>query len=59
MINSNLLSFQDSDKTVSVSGSISTDSDKTPVRVDSQDSQVSDSEAVDGKAWPRQNSVSF
>lgn len=51
--------FQDSDKTVSVSGSISTDSDKTPVRVDSQDSQVSDSEAVDVKAWPRQNSVSF
>lgn len=50
---------QDSDKTVSVSGSISTDSDKTPVRVDSQDSQVSDSEAVDGKAWPRQNSLSM
>lgn len=39
---------RDSDKTVSVSGSgsfsLSTDSDRTPVRVDSQDSQVSDGE---------------
>lgn len=47
----------DSDKTVSGSGSVSTDSERTPVRVDSQDSQVSDGEAVE-RAWPRQNSVS-
>jgi kinase suppressor of Ras 2 len=49
----------DSDRTVSASGSgsISTDSEQTPVRVDSQDSQVSDGEAVD-RTWPRQNSVS-
>lgn len=45
---------QDSDRTVSGS----TDSDRTPVRVDSQDSQVSDGEAVD-RAWPRQNSLSM
>ncbi|KAK3911842.1 Kinase suppressor of Ras 2 [Frankliniella fusca] len=47
----------DSDKTLSVSGSgsISTDSERTPIRVDSQDSQVSDGEATDGKGWPRQN----
>ncbi|CAG2065939.1 unnamed protein product, partial [Timema podura] len=44
----------DSDRTVSVSGSNSTDSERTPVRVDSQDSQVSDGEAVD-RCWPRQN----
>ncbi|XP_052124851.1 kinase suppressor of Ras 2 isoform X2 [Frankliniella occidentalis] len=51
----------DSDKTLSVSGSgsISTDSERTPVRVDSQDSQVSDGEATDGKGWPRQNSLSM
>ncbi|XP_073984311.1 kinase suppressor of ras isoform X1 [Rhodnius prolixus] len=49
---------QDSDRTVSVSGSVSTDSDRTPVRVDSQDSQVSDGEAVD-RPWPRQNSLSM
>lgn len=50
----------DSDRTVSVSGSgsISTDSERTPVRVDSQESQVSDGEAVD-RSWPRQNSVSY
>jgi kinase suppressor of Ras 2 len=50
----------DSDRTVSISGSgsISTDSERTPVRVDSQDSQVSDGEAVD-RTWPRQNSVSI
>lgn len=49
---------RDSDRTVSVSGS--TDSDRTPVRVDSQDSQVSDTETItDGHRWPRQNSVSF
>lgn len=50
----------DSDRTVSVSGSgsISTDSERTPVRVDSQDSQVSDGEAVD-RSWPRQNSLSM
>nr|CAD7428222.1 unnamed protein product [Timema monikensis] len=48
----------DSDRTVSVSGSNSTDSERTPVRVDSQDSQVSDGEAVD-RCWPRQNSVSL
>ncbi|XP_014270694.1 kinase suppressor of Ras 2 isoform X2 [Halyomorpha halys] len=47
---------QDSDKTVS--GSVSTDSDRTPVRVDSQDSQVSDGEAAD-RLWPRQNSISM
>lgn len=47
---------RDSDRTISVSGS--TDSDRTPVRVDSQDSQVSDSETnADGHRWPRQNSV--
>lgn len=42
---------QDSDKTVSVSGSgsLSTDSERTPIRVDSQDSQVSDGEADRGK----------
>lgn len=51
----------DSDKTLSVSGSgsISTDSERTPIRVDSQDSQVSDGEAADGKGWPRQNSLSM
>lgn len=49
---------KDSDRTISVSGS--TDSDRTPVRVDSQDSQVSDTETVtDSLRWPRQNSVSF
>lgn len=48
---------RDSDHTASVSGS--TDSDRTPVRVDSQDSQVSDTETItDGHRWPRQNSVS-
>lgn len=47
---------RDSDRTASVSGS--TDSDKTPVRVDSQESQVSDTETItDGHRWPRQNSV--
>lgn len=48
----------DSDRTVSVSGSgsVSTDSERTPIRVDSQDSQVSDGEPGDGR-WPRQNSV--
>ncbi|XP_063222865.1 kinase suppressor of Ras 2 [Bacillus rossius redtenbacheri] len=44
----------DSDRTLSGS----TDSERTPVRVDSQDSQVSDGEAVD-RAWPRQNSLSL
>ncbi|EEB14308.1 predicted protein [Pediculus humanus corporis] len=50
---------QDSDKTVSVSGSgsLSTDSERTPIRVDSQDSQVSDGEPDRG--WPRQNSLSI
>ncbi|KAJ9587394.1 hypothetical protein L9F63_019095 [Diploptera punctata] len=48
----------DSDRTVSVSGSGSTDSERTPVRVDSQDSQVSEGEAID-KSWPRQNSLSM
>ncbi|XP_066997857.1 kinase suppressor of Ras 2 [Anabrus simplex] len=48
----------DSDKTVSGSGSVSTDSERTPVRVDSQDSQVSDGEAVE-RSWPRQNSLSM
>ncbi|XP_054257932.1 kinase suppressor of Ras 2 isoform X1 [Macrosteles quadrilineatus] len=48
---------QDSDRTVS--GSVSTDSEHTPVRVDSQDSQVSDSENVDNRGWPRQNSLSM
>lgn len=46
----------DSDHTI---GSGSTDSERTPVRVDSQDSQVSDGETGNEKsAWPRQNSVS-
>lgn len=46
------------ERTVSISGS--TDSDRTPVRVDSQDSQVSDTETItDGHHWPRQNSVSM
>ncbi|XP_029158125.1 kinase suppressor of Ras 2 isoform X2 [Nylanderia fulva] len=52
----------DSDRTVSVSGSgsVSTDSERTPVRVDSQDSQVSDSEIPgDINRWPRQNSLSM
>lgn len=49
--------LQDSDRTVS--GSVSTDSEHTPVRVDSQDSQVSDGENVENRAWPRQNSVSM
>lgn len=49
---------RDSDRTVSISGS--TDSDRTPVRVDSQDSQVSDTETItDGHRWPRQNSLSM
>jgi hypothetical protein len=52
----------DSDRTiisVGTSGSGSTDSERTPVRVDSVDSQVSDGESgVDkSSAWPRQNSV--
>lgn len=49
----------DSERTVSISGSgsVSTDSERTPVRVDSQDSQVSDGEPGDSR-WPRQNSVS-
>lgn len=44
------------DRTVS-----STDSDRTPIRVDSQDSQVSDSETIigDSHRWPRQNSLSM
>ncbi|XP_057665960.1 kinase suppressor of Ras 2 isoform X2 [Diorhabda carinulata] len=51
----------DNDRTASqTSESTSTDSDKTPVRVDSQDSQVSDSETItDGHRWPRQNSLSM
>ena len=45
-------------RTPSASGA-STDSERTPVRVDSQESQVSDTETVtDGHRWPRQNSVS-
>ncbi|KAK9730071.1 Phorbol esters/diacylglycerol binding domain (C1 domain) [Popillia japonica] len=49
-----------SERTASVSGSTSTDSDRTPVRVDSQDSQVSDTETItDGHRWPRQNSLSM
>ncbi|KAL3272391.1 hypothetical protein HHI36_013868 [Cryptolaemus montrouzieri] len=51
---------RDSERTVSVSGSTSTDSDRTPVRVDSQDSQVSDTETItDSHRWPRQNSLSM
>lgn len=52
-------SSQDSEKTASVSGSgsLSTDSERTPIRVDSQDSQVSDGEPERG--WPRQNSLSI
>ncbi|XP_014211484.1 kinase suppressor of Ras 2 isoform X2 [Copidosoma floridanum] len=50
----------DSDRTVSNSGSgsVSADSERTPVRVDSQDSQVSDGESGDSR-WPRQNSLSI
>nr|XP_023017146.1 kinase suppressor of Ras 2 isoform X1 [Leptinotarsa decemlineata] len=52
---------RDNDRTASqTSESTSTDSDRTPVRVDSQDSQVSDSETItDGHRWPRQNSLSM
>ncbi|KAK0160339.1 hypothetical protein PV328_007762 [Microctonus aethiopoides] len=52
--------FNDNDKTINISGSgsISTNSDRTPVRVDSQDSQISDSEPSNGR-WPRQNSLSM
>ncbi|XP_025832315.1 kinase suppressor of Ras 2 [Agrilus planipennis] len=51
---------KESDRTASASGSTSTDSDRTPVRVDSQDSQVSDSDTItDGHRWPRQNSLSM
>lgn len=48
----------DSDRTISqTSGSGSTDSEKTlALRVDSQDSQVSDGEPGE-RSWPRQNSV--
>ena len=48
----------DSERTVSASGSgsVSTDSERTPIRIDSQDSQISDGEPSDGR-WPRQNSV--
>ncbi|XP_046390732.1 kinase suppressor of Ras 2 [Ischnura elegans] len=62
----------DSDRTVSASctsgsGSVSTDSERTPVRVDSQDSQVSDGEVAGSgsahgagdRTWPRQNSLSL
>ncbi|XP_072385303.1 kinase suppressor of Ras 2 [Diabrotica undecimpunctata] len=51
----------DTDRTASqTSESASTDSDKTPVRVDSQDSQVSDSDTItDPHRWPRQNSLSM
>ncbi|XP_063916081.1 kinase suppressor of Ras 2 isoform X3 [Zophobas morio] len=46
-------------RTPSASGA-STDSERTPVRVDSQESQVSDTETVtDGHRWPRQNSMSM
>lgn len=44
----------DSDKTVSLSGSNSTDSERTPVRVDSVDGETNAGEL----RWPRQNSVS-
>ncbi|XP_035708630.1 kinase suppressor of Ras 2 isoform X1 [Folsomia candida] len=49
----------DSDRTISqTSGSGSTDSEKTlALRVDSQDSQVSDGEPGE-RSWPRQNSLS-
>lgn len=54
------VSSNNSDRTASISGSTSTDSDRTPVRVDSQDSQVSDTETItDGHQWPRQNSLSL
>ncbi|KAF4529519.1 hypothetical protein B566_EDAN015177 [Ephemera danica] len=50
----------DSDRTIvslGTSGSGSTDSERTPVRVDSLDSQVSDGETgMEKSAWPRQNS---
>ncbi|XP_017778982.1 PREDICTED: kinase suppressor of Ras 2 isoform X2 [Nicrophorus vespilloides] len=50
---------KDSDKTISITES-STDSDRTPVRINSQDSQVSDTDTIiDGHRWPRQNSLSM
>lgn len=51
----------DSDRTISqTSGSGSTDSEKTlALRVDSQDSQISDGDGEQNeRTWPRQNSVS-
>ncbi|CAH0564919.1 unnamed protein product [Brassicogethes aeneus] len=52
----------DTARTASLSSknSNSTDSDRTPVRVDSQDSQVSDTDTItDEHRWPRQNSLSM
>ncbi|XP_049825863.1 kinase suppressor of Ras 2 isoform X2 [Aethina tumida] len=48
-------------RTTSSGGSTSTtDSDRTPARVDSQDSQVSDTDTItDEHRWPRQNSLSM
>lgn len=49
---------EDSDRTLSVSDG--TDISRTPIRVDSQDSQVSDTGTItDGHNWPRQNSLSM
>lgn len=49
---------RESDKTVSqASNSNSSDSDRTPVRLDSQDSQISDTDTLTDGHMARQNSV--
>uniref|UniRef100_A0AAR5PJD9 Kinase suppressor of Ras 2 n=1 Tax=Dendroctonus ponderosae TaxID=77166 RepID=A0AAR5PJD9_DENPD len=56
---SNQLS-KESDKTISqASNSNSSDSDRTPVRLDSQDSQVSDTDTMTDTQMARQNSLSL
>lgn len=51
---------RESDKTISqASTSTSSDSDRTPVRLDSQDSQVSDTDTLTDAQMARQNSVSI
>ncbi|KAL1488616.1 hypothetical protein ABEB36_014419 [Hypothenemus hampei] len=51
---------RESDKTISqASNSTSSDSDRTPVRLDSQDSQVSDTDTLTDAHMARQNSLSL
>lgn len=51
---------RESDKTISqASTSTSSDSDRTPVRLDSQDSQVSDTDTLTDAQMARQNSLSL